>query len=150
MEQKNHILAQLQEEHSQLITRREELMERVDLERDEYEEDSPNPVLEDCINELQNVVEQIFKLECTIREIKASDKANNRKGEGVKVGDVVTLKKDGIHKQYYITDPDNYVNPGLGIISPNSPIGKVLLSSKFGEKICMQLNGLSVEYELAP
>lgn len=150
MEHKTKLLDTLTDEHTKLVARREELMAKVDVEREEYEEDNPNPILDEYVTELQSVVSHIFDLENAIRQIKNSDQAQNKKGETVKEGDVVTLKNQKQLKQYFITHSSDYVNPSLGIISASSPIGRALLKSKFGQKISLQLNGMNFEYELAP
>lgn len=150
MEQKNKILEYLHAEHKRLTSRRDEVMAKVDTERDEYEEDNPNPILEECVAELQNLVEHIFDVENAIRQLKINDSARRKKGDIVKIGDVVTLKNSEDKKQYYISHSSDYVNPGLGIISSNSPIGQAIVGNKIGEKINLQLNGNQLSYELAP
>lgn len=150
MEQKNKILGHLHEEHKRLTTRRDEVMAKVDTEREEYEEDNPNPILEECITELQTLVEHIFYIENAIRQLRGNEAETRKKGETVKVGDVVTLKNEQERKQYYISHSSDYVNPGMGIISSSSPIGQAVLGNKIGETINLQLNGNLLSYELAP
>lgn len=151
MKEKNKIkiLDFLNEEYQRLTSRREEVMQKVDTERDEYEEDNPNPILDECVIELQSIVEHIFHLENAIRYMRNNASLQRKKGETVKIGDIVTVKDNNGKRQLYISHSSDYVNPSVGIISPNSPIGQALLGSKIGEKINVQLNGNLLSYELA-
>lgn len=150
MKEKNIILDYLNEEHQILISRRDELMNKVEVERDEYEEDEPNPVLDDCISELHSIVDNIFHLENAIRHVKSNAAQARKKGDVVKIGDLITLKDKQQKKQVYISHSFGYVNPRLGIISPDSPIGQAVLGSKIGETISLCLNGNNLSYELTP
>lgn len=148
MKEKNEILKFLNQEYQRLVIRRDEVMNKVDIERDEYEEDEPNPALDEYITELQSVVEHIFHLENAIRHLKGNSTQARKKGEKVKIGDLVTLKDKRQKKHLYISHSSDYVNPSIGIISPNSPIGQAVLGSKIGEKISLHLNGNNLSYEL--
>lgn len=150
MKEKSKILEYLNHEHQLLVARRDEVMSKVEVERDEYQEDEPNPVLDECVTELQSLVENIFHLENAIRHVKNNAEKARMKGEIVKIGDLITLKDKQQLKQVYISHSSDYVNPSLGIISPSSPIGQAVLGSKIGETISLCLNGNQLSYELAP
>ncbi|HOY46586.1 MAG TPA: GreA/GreB family elongation factor [Candidatus Dojkabacteria bacterium] len=149
MKQKQKLYEQLLEEVNSLKIRRDELLDKVDSTRTEYNEEYPSPVLEDCIIELQSVVNQICDLENTLKTMRLSKKMS-KIGEKIKVGNCVTLQNHDHNRQYFIANETGYINPGIGIISSSSPIGQKLLNSKFGEKIALMLNGTEVEYELMP
>lgn len=149
MEQKKKLQEQLKIELEALKKRRDELLVKVDDTRQQYNEEYPSAVLDDYILELQSVVNNICDLENTLKNMRNADKLK-KLGEMVKVGDCVTLKNHSHLRQYYIASDKEYINPNIGIISNNSPIGQKLLHSKFGEKIALLLNGAEQEYLLLP
>jgi|OpeIllAssembly_1097287.scaffolds.fasta_scaffold334734_2 transcription elongation GreA/GreB family factor len=149
MKEKKEIFQELQDEVEKLKVRRDEMLDKVDSTRTEYNEEYPSPVLEDCIIELQSVVNQICDLENTLKTMRVNNKSK-KIGEKVKIGDLVTLQNHDHFRQYYIANDNDYINPNRGIISSSSPIGKRLLQSKFGEKIALFLNGVETEYQLLP
>lgn len=151
MENKKKLLDLLEKEKIVLETRREQILNKVDEERAEYNEEYPSPVIDDYVSELQTLVQHIFELENTIRSIKNSNFTTDKKlGEVINVGDCVTLKSKDKIKQYFITQDSHYVNPQLGVISSGSPIAQQLIKKKFGEKIALSLNGIQLEYLLLP
>jgi transcription elongation GreA/GreB family factor len=151
MENKQKLLVLLEKEKVTLEARREQILNKVDEERAEYNEEYPSPVIDDYVSELQSLTQHIFELDNTIRSIKNSNCTSNKKlGELINVGDCVTLKGKDKMKQYFITNDSHYVNPQLGVISSGSPIAQQLINKKFGEKIALSLNGMQLEYQLLP
>lgn len=148
MENKSKLIIQLTSELETLKVRRDELLTKVDDTRQQYNEEYPSAVLDDYILELQSVVNHICDLENTLKAMR--DEKIKKIGDKVKIGDCVTLKNHKDHKQFYIASDKEYINPNIGIISNNSPIGQKILNSKFGEKINLLLNGAEQEYLLLP
>ncbi len=152
MPQKICILEQLEAEQKQLQERRDLLLAELDIERAESNEEYIDTAVEDILVKIQTIVDQLFKLENTIFDLRQVKLNEGHIGQVIKIGDCVTLaearKKNC--KQYYIAHDSQYVNPGLGIISANSPIAQKLLSKKYGEEFELMLNGLSMKYQLMP
>jgi transcription elongation GreA/GreB family factor len=151
MPQKINLLEQLEAEKKHFEIHRDQILSDIDNERVESNEEDNNAIIEDLLVKLKTVVDQLFKLENTIYELRiAKSKKDGKIGQSIHVGDCVTLESKTNHKQYYITNDSYYVNPELGIISSNSPIAQKLLSKKFGEVLEMTLNGTPTRYQLIP
>jgi len=151
MPQKISMLEKLAQEKEALERRRDIILDQVDMERNEMQDEYPNPVIEDLLAELQTLVDNIFHLENTIRTLKEACKKSLKKvGCEINVGDCVVLASKKDQKQYFIAGEANYVNPTIGIISSNSPIAQQILSRKFGDMVGLKFNGSEMEYKLMP
>lgn len=149
MQKNQQLINKLEKDLIVLRRRREKLLRKVDEARSQFNEEYESPIFEDSILELQSVVSQICDYENTIKTMKGGkENVKIEKEEPIQVGDCVTLKNHTHIKQFCIAKHSDYVNPDLGIISGNSPIGKQLLSSKFGQNIELSINGTSTEYQI--
>jgi transcription elongation factor GreA len=65
----------------------------------------------------------------------------------VEIGHIVTIFVNGQEKKYKILGSSE-TNPGGGVISYNSAVGKALLGRRVGEVVNIQLNGKQIEYKI--
>jgi transcription elongation GreA/GreB family factor len=150
IKQKINVLEKLEAEQKQLQARRDLLLSELDIERSESSEEYIDTTVEDILVKIQGLVDQLFKLETTIFELRQVKSKEGLLGREIRVGDCVTLANDPESKQYCIVHESQYVNPALGIISANSPMAQKLLSKKYGEDFEMLLNGKNTKYQLLP
>lgn len=94
---------------------------------------------------LRGINSKILKLEKEISEAKIIE--TNRKLSQVEIGALVTVAVSGTEKQYRILGSSE-TDPASGIISYQSPLGKVLMHKKVGEVALFEHNGQTIEYKI--
>ncbi|MGC8776125.1 MAG: transcription elongation factor GreA [Minisyncoccia bacterium] len=96
----------------------------------EYGDLSENAEYSEAKDEQQRIETRILELEEIIRNAVLIKEGT--KGDKVKIGSKVTVKKDGKTYEYLIVGP-NEADPSKGKISNESPLGRAFLDKKSGE-----------------
>ncbi|TSC82018.1 MAG: transcription elongation factor GreA [Parcubacteria group bacterium Gr01-1014_20] len=141
-----HRLKELREELSELKTKkRGEIAERLKNAKD-YGDLSENSEYTEAREEQARVEARIFELEDVLKRVAIIER--NTGSEEVKVGCLVTVRKDNQSHSYTIVGP-NETEPEKGKISNESPLGKALMGHEVGDKINFKTPGGEVTYEIS-
>ncbi len=139
---------QLQQELEQLKTvRRHEVARRLHeaLKEGELIE---NAELEDARREQAFVEGRIYNLEQMLRSVTIIEE-NNQQSDCVTVGSRVTVQEEGqITPEDYQVVGSAEADPVQGKISNESPLGKVLLGKKVGEKAIVRAPDGSITFNI--
>lgn len=125
-------LEELKKELERLKTEgRKEVAEHLKKAK-EYGDLSENAEYTEAKEEQQRLEGRIAELENIIRNAIIIKKST--KGDRIKIGSVVHLKRDGKIYKYIIVGIDE-ADPSAGKISNESPLGRALLNKKIGESV---------------
>lgn len=94
---------------------------------------------------LRGINSKILKLEKETSEAKIIE--TNRKLSQVEIGALVTVEVSGTKKQYRILGSSE-TDPAAGVISYQSPLGKVLMNKKVGDVAIFEHNNQKTEYRI--
>lgn len=94
---------------------------------------------------LRGINSKILKLEKEISEAKIIE--TNRKLSQVEIGALVTVEASGTKKQYRILGSSE-TDPSAGVISYQSPLGKVLMNKKVDDVVVFEHNDQKTDYKI--
>ncbi len=145
MQNHEKILIKLEKDLVSLKLKKESLLKYLDCQSEDLGSYLDEDLFDTNVLELQAVLGQISDCEKTISGIKNVSIVDNK---NIRVGNCISLKHNKKIKHYCITKDYEYLNPQVGYINCESPLGKKLLNSKIGQKIDYSLNGSSTKYQI--
>jgi transcription elongation factor GreA len=134
----------LQEEHSRLLARREELRRRIQEER-EFGAFAEGSEPDADKTDLSFVEGKILTIENQLREaviVSTHDSAKVSLGSTV-----VVVDGDGVEESYTIVGSPE-ARPTEGRISNESPVGRTLMGKVVGDKVSVQVPSGTLEYTI--
>jgi len=141
-------LAKLQEELAGLQQQRVEVTQKI-REAREFGDLSENAEYQEAKMRQAFIEGRIEEIEVTFKTAKIIEEENGKhiNGGEVIVGSKVTVKFNGREVTYDITG-SNEASPEEGKISNESPLGRVLLGRRTGEKVTLSTGEGEREYQI--
>jgi len=130
-------LADLQKERAELLARRAEITEKLQIARD-YGDLSENAEYHNARDEQNTVEARIMELQNVLDNVELIRKSRS---ETIRLGSVVTLKGNDGDKRAFTMVGSVEANPLEGKISDESPLGQELMDCRAGDVVSLSTNG---------